>query len=110
MSVSAASTGRSSPVNVRILEKDYQIACSSEERPALMRSAEVLNQRMREIRDGGNIIGLDRIAVMAALNLAAELLKTQDSENKVDDTMLSRVQNLTSRVEQALERGQQLEI
>ena len=62
-------------VSVRILEKEYQVACLPEERSELLDSAEFLNGKMRDIRDAGNIVGLDRIAVMAALNLAHELLK-----------------------------------
>ena len=68
-------TDKAVRVSVRILEKEYQVACLPEERSELLDSAEYLNLKMREIRDGGNIIGLDRIAVMAALNLANELLK-----------------------------------
>ena len=68
-------TDRTTRVSVRILEKEYQVACLPEERSELLDSAEYLNVKMREIRDAGNIVGLDRIAVMAALNLAHELLK-----------------------------------
>ena len=50
-------------VSVRILEKEYQVACLPEERSELLDSAEFLNNKMKEIRDGGNIVGLDRIAV-----------------------------------------------
>ncbi len=62
-------------VSVRILEKEYFVACPYEERSDLLDSAEFLNSKMREIRDSGKVVGLDRIAVMAALNLANELLK-----------------------------------
>ena len=63
-------------VSVRILEKEYQVACPANERTDLLDSAEILNAKMREIRDSGKVVGLDRIAVMAALNLANELLQT----------------------------------
>jgi len=63
------------PLSVRILEKEYIVACGPDERTDLLDSAEILNKSMREIRDGGKIAGLDRIAVMAALNLAHEVLK-----------------------------------
>ena len=66
-------TDKTVRVSVRILEKEYQVACPVEERTALLDAAEMLNGKMREIRDGGNVMGLDRIAVMAALNLANEL-------------------------------------
>ena len=59
-------------VNIKILEKEYQISCPASERAALLDSAEMLNRKMREIRDTGKVIGLDRIAVMAALNMANE--------------------------------------
>src|SRR5690606_1166786 len=62
-------------VSVRILEKEYQVACLPEERSALLDSADYLNARMREIRDTGNVVGLDRVAVMAALNITHELLQ-----------------------------------
>ena len=56
------------PLSVRILEKEYIVACGPDERTDLLDSAEILNKSMREIRDSGKIAGLDRIAVMAALN------------------------------------------
>ena len=69
------STTEPARVSVRILEKEYFVACPHEERAALLDAAEFLNGRMREIRDSGKVVGLDRIAVMAALNLANELLR-----------------------------------
>ena len=60
-------------VYVTILDKDYQIACPPEEREALHDAAGELDQRMRAIRNTGSVIGLERIAVMAALNLCHEL-------------------------------------
>ena len=65
-------------ISVRILDKEYQIGCPAEERTELLDSAEILNAKMREIRDRGAIVGLDRIAVIAALNLAQDLLHAQD--------------------------------
>ena len=69
-------------VSVRIMEKEYVVACPYEERAALLDAAEFLNGRMREIRDTGKVVGHDRIAVMAALNLAHEFLKGKDRETK----------------------------
>ena len=59
------------PLSVRILEKEYIVACSPDERTDLLDSAEILNKSMREIRDSGKISGLDRIAVMASGRLSA---------------------------------------
>ena len=97
-------------VSVRIMEKEYVVACAYEERSALLDAAEFLNGRMREIRDSGKVVGLDRIAVMAALNLAHEFLKGRDRETKLDSGVGQRVRALRERVEGALEKGQQLEL
>ncbi|WP_230980008.1 cell division protein ZapA [Steroidobacter gossypii] len=94
-------------VSVRILEKEYQVACLPEERSELLDSAEFLNGKMREIRDAGNIVGLDRIAVMAALNLAHELLK-RNRNDAIESEVSDRVRQMRERVESALSRGQQL--
>ena len=97
-------------VSVRILEKEYQVACPSEERAALLDSAEYLNAEMRKIRDNGKLIGLDRIAVMAALNMANELLKLRARDGGGGDDVVNRVRALRERVEASLTRSRQLEL
>jgi cell division protein ZapA len=97
-------------VSVRIMEKEFVVACPYEERSALLDAAEFLNLRMREIKESGKVVGLDRIAVMAALNLAHEFLKVRDRESKLDNGVGHRVRALRERVEGALEKGQQLEL
>jgi cell division protein ZapA len=97
-------------VSVRIMEKEYVVACPYDDRSALLDAAEFLNARMREIRDSGKVVGLERIAVMAALNLAHEFLKGKDRESKLDSGIGHRVRALRERVEGALEKGQQLEL
>jgi cell division protein ZapA len=97
-------------VSVRILEKEYFVACPYDERAALLDSAEFLNAKMREIRDSGKVVGLDRIAVMAALNLANELIKMRGQGSKVEHEAGGRVRALREKVERALAEGQQLEL
>jgi cell division protein ZapA len=97
-------------VSVRILEKEYQFACGVDERAALLDSAEYLNAEMKKIRDTGKVIGLDRIAVMAALNMANELLKSRSRDTSLESDVVHRVRLLRERVEATLERGQQLEL
>jgi cell division protein ZapA len=97
-------------VNVRILEKEYQFACPSEEQSDLIRSAEYLNARMKQIRDVGNVVGTDRIAVMAALNLANDLLKGRNQDQSQESRVGARLKSLRERVELALEDGKQLEL
>jgi cell division protein ZapA len=97
-------------VSVRILEKEYQVACPFDERSALLDAAEMLNGKMREIRDGGNVVGLDRIAVMAALNLANELLQSRNRDSSSESGLTGKIRQLRERVESALNQGQQIEI
>jgi cell division protein ZapA len=105
-------------VSVRILEKEYFIACPYEERSALLDSAEFLNARMREVRDSGKVVGLDRIAVMVALNLTNELLQLKGRDVKAESEAGTRVKNMRERVEAALSKsgtrqsgkGRQLEL
>ena len=97
-------------VSVRILEKEYQVACLPEERSELLDSAEFLNAKMREIRDGGNIVGLDRIAVVAALNLSHELLKLRNRGDATQSDVGRKVRQMRERVETVLSKGQQLDL
>ncbi|HCL38283.1 MAG TPA: cell division protein ZapA, partial [Marinobacter hydrocarbonoclasticus] len=62
-------------VEVRILDKEYLVACPQEEQEALLRAARHLDTKMREIRSSGKVFGTERIAVMAALNITHELLE-----------------------------------
>jgi cell division protein ZapA len=97
-------------VSVRILEKEYHITCPMEERSDLLDSAEYLNSKMREVRDSGKVVGLDRIAVIAALNMANELLRVRNRDHSSEVEMGVRLRSMRERVESALERGQQLEL
>lgn len=97
-------------VSVRILEKEYQVSCPAGERTDLLDSAELLNAKMREIRDSGKVVGLDRIAVMAALNMANELIQAQAKERHVEGTLGNRLKVISDRVESVLGGSQQLEL
>jgi len=99
-------TTDASRVSVRILEKEYHVACPAEERAALLDSAEYLNRKMREIRDSGKVVGLDRIAVMAALNITNDLLLSRGRDDGADTDLAVRLKTLRERVESALTRGQ----
>lgn len=97
-------------VNVKILEKEYQISCPAEERKALIDSAELLNTKMREIRDSGKVVGLDRIAVMAALNMANDLIVANGVGTRLESEAKGKLRAMRERVESALDSGQQLEL
>jgi cell division protein ZapA len=97
-------------MNVKILEKEYQISCPADERKALVDSAELLNMKMREIRDSGKVVGLDRIAVMAALNMANDLIAANGLGEILETDAKAKVRSMRERVESALQSGQQLEL
>ena len=97
-------------ISVRLLDREYQVACPADERSDLLDSAEYLDTKMREVRDGGKVVGLDRIAVISALNLANELIKLRRNGSVVDSDVGSKIRTLRERVESALEKGQQLEL
>src|SRR5437660_553893 len=64
-------------LDVTVLGRDYKVGCLEHERAELVEAVQFLDQRMREIRDSGKVSGVERIAVMAALNIAHELLRTK---------------------------------
>ena len=95
-------------ITIRILEKEYQVSCPAEEKANLLASVELLNKKMRDIRDSGKVIGLDRIAIMAALNLANELLKRSGDERQLKDIIVPRVRAMSERLDEALKPDQRL--
>ena len=98
------------PVTVQILDKDYLVSCPEDERDALTASAQYLDAKMREIRSSGKVVGADRIAVMAALNIAHELLDKQHTKDDFQQSISSRIRAIQSKIELALNTGNQLEL
>ena len=97
-------------VSVRILDKEYQVACPASERTDLLDSAEILNSKMREIRDSGRVVGLDRIAVMAALNMANDLIHAKARDQVLEGEFSDRLKLISDRVDSALSGAQQLDL
>ncbi len=95
------------PVAVKILGKDYRIACAENEQETLILSAQELDEQMKEIRDSGKVTGTDRIAVLVALNLAHELnqaqTKTETNSNN-GNSIAIQLAHLRSKIENALEK------
>ena len=96
-------------VSVRILDKEYQVACLASERTELLDSAEILDAKMREIQNTGRVVGLDRIAVMAALNMANDLLRAQARDRELDGDVSNRLKDISDRVESILGSARQLD-
>lgn len=88
-----------STISVRILDKEYQVSCPPDEVDGLTASAKHLDEQMREIREGGNVLGLDRMAVMAALNIAHDLLRLREDTADVS----GRITTLVERLSEALD-------
>ena len=98
-------------VTVRILDKDYQVACPAEQEAELLVSAKYLDKQMRTIRDSGKVIGLERIAVMAALNISHELLRaSEEAEPAQLPPSVESVQRINRKLDDALYKLRQLEI
>ena len=93
------------PISVMILDREYQFSCSAEERAALREAAELLDGRMRDIKAQGNLMALERIAVMTALNMADEIIKLRqlgvDRATQVDE----RIRLLADELDNALDRS-----
>ena len=91
------------PVTVRILDKDYMVACPEGEQEALLASSRRVDREMRKVRDSGKVLGTDRIAVMVALNLAHELMSRQPS-SETNSEMGTQLQQLQQRLDNVLEK------
>ena len=104
----------SKTVRVSILDKEYQVSCEAEEVSALQRSANYLDQKMREMKENSNVFGLDRLAVMAALNLTNDLLAQSEKVNQLDSAQTevtnklnaqqAEIENLNDKLGSALTR------
>jgi cell division protein ZapA len=91
------------PVSLSILGKEYKIACAVEEQAALIQTAEQLDKQMRKIRDTGKVSSTDRIAVLAALNLAHELSTPTEKTVNTDANISDKLIDLRQKIENVLE-------
>jgi cell division protein ZapA len=96
-------------IKVYILDKEYLVACPDDERDALEASAKYLNERMMEIRTSGKVVGIDRIAVMAALNLAHEIVESGANADELE-SYTARIGHLNARIEETLGRNPKKEL
>jgi cell division protein ZapA len=108
-----AGSDRMVALDVSLLGRDYKVACKESERAELTDAVAFLDRRMREIRDTGKIAGAERIVVMAALNIAHDLLRERNAPRAgpsaqlpaapIDDTALRRrIAAMHSAIDQAL--------
>jgi cell division protein ZapA len=90
------------PVSVIILEKKYQFACSPEQRNDLVEAARHLDECMSQIKETGRLMSLERIALQAALNFSADLLRMQRSEAQRQERIDRRIRLLADQIDDAL--------
>ena len=100
---------RQHTVNMEILDKSYQVACEPEKEEELRRAARDLDDQMRAIRSSGKVIGLERVAIMAALNLSHQVLLL-NSGMSLDDSQETTLKDVSGRIDEALFQLRQFEI
>jgi len=89
-------------VTVKILDKEYRVACPDGEEQSLIESARQLDGKMRDIRNSGKVIGMERIAVKSALNISHELLLMEGKHQQLKETTKQRLSRITTKVDQAI--------
>ena len=97
-------SSQATPVTIKVLDKEYMVSCPPEERESLVESAKLLDRRMRETRDGGKVIGTERMAVMAALNIVHELLQTRQEQTRREEHLGAEMERLGDKIQSALGR------
>ena len=89
------------PVTINILEKEYKISCPKGEHESLLVSAQNVNENMIKVREGGKALSADRVAVMAAINIAHDLVKTNDQSNS-NGILATRIDNMQTSIDRIL--------
>lgn len=103
MVVKVAITDDNKTVNVKLLGKEYQVVCPREKQHELMDAAILLDNKMLEIKKSGKIIGLERIAIMAALNISYEYLSSNRCNEKAQLEVENRLNSFSLKLEEKLE-------
>jgi len=96
---------------VHILGKSYSVKCPQNKAQQLQDASEYVDQKMREMRDSGKVIGTDRIAIITALNIAYELLnlkEDQNQDNKINE-IANRIASIQERIKDSLTQKEQLD-
>ncbi len=92
-------------ITVSILDREYQFSCGDDERDALKAAALYLDEKMREVKASGNLMALERIAVMAALNISDSLLQLQLKDEFRQEQVDKRIRMLADELDDALNAG-----
>ena len=102
-------SGEAVPVNIQILDKEYMVSCPPNEKEALLQAANLLNSRMRQVRDSGKVLGTERMAVMTALNVIHELTRKEHERDQYMESAGEDIRRLEEKLAQATPRREQPE-
>jgi len=91
------------PVSVRILDREYTVGVTADERDSLTAAARLLDARMREIRGSNRMVALDRLSVLAALNLAHELQQLRDEQGRQQRELARTLAELNRRLDSVVD-------
>ena len=105
----ASEDSDSKVVVVKILDKEYQVNCPLSDQEALIKSARYLDDNMRKIKARGSIHGLEKVAVMAALNITHDMLRKNRLINETRHSIVQEVKQLESKLDVALHSSRQIE-
>lgn len=95
---------QSNPVPVSILDKEYLISCPEDEREQLHSVVDFVNEKLREVKNSGSVIGTERIIIMATLNIANELLAYKQENRSYTESVDSVVKRLQTKIDGVLTR------
>jgi cell division protein ZapA len=90
------------PLTIKILDKEYRIGCPEEEKENLRASADLLNEKLNEIKQQGSVMGSERIAIMTALNMSHEILHNQSLATEHED-LNKRIEALSERITESMQ-------
>jgi cell division protein ZapA len=96
-------------ITIEVLDKEYTISCPPEEKQALLESARILNERLREVRGGGKVLGTERMAVMTALNGIHEYNLLQKAQAQLSADVDGTVRRLRGKINDAISRREPTE-
>lgn len=95
---------KSVPVNLRIMDKDYVVACPENEKETLLNSASYLMEKIQVVREGGKVVSTERMAVMSALNIVHEFLQYRQQTEQDMDELNQKLNNLQHKIDLVLSR------
>ncbi|MEM9102620.1 MAG: cell division protein ZapA [Pseudomonadota bacterium] len=97
-------------ISVKILDREFNVISPADQDEALKNCAQYLDSRMRQIRDSGRVVGVDRIAIMAALNITQELLALHEQQADYTQSMNNRIRELQRKIDAVLNESKPLEL